>query len=56
MKFIDLSSKVSELNSKAEETNNLEQNMTKRLLEKYKTKRLYVIETFSNRRDTRSFS
>ena len=51
MKSLKFSSRISkEIKSKAEETHNLEEGIKRALLEKYKPKNLYKIETFSEKK------
>jgi hypothetical protein len=57
MKSIEFNSRISkQIKSKSEEIHNLEEGITKSLLEKYKPKVLYNIETFNEHKVQRRVS
>ena len=52
MKFIKLSARITKgIKSNSEEAYNLEKGITRALLDKYKPKALYKIETLNERKD-----
>ena len=54
MKSTNISSRIpKQIKSKNEETHNLEKGITKALLDKYKPKALYKIETLNEKKDQR---